>query len=167
MNTGQAGYTAVEMASQVHNRIAVHSPDVVAITIGLNDKRQATPDAAIQSAVGSILYGIRAECPNAQIMLLGMWLFGEQWLSGPLRWHSSSDRGIDTVNALIAPVCATYGAAHVDVRGPALIYEALNNLPEPGLVSGVLTNDGEGIHPDTAASKIQMGDAAMPYIQAA
>jgi lysophospholipase L1-like esterase len=165
-NTAQAGYTAVEMAHQVHNRVGIYNPDVVAITIGLNDIRVATAGSVIAAAVASILYGIRAECPNAQILLVGMWMFGEQWLSGPLRWAPASDHNIDTINALIATECTTYGAAHPDVRGPALVYESLHNTPEPGVVSGVLTNDGEGIHPDTAAGRTQMSDAVMTYVTA-
>lgn len=167
LNSGLSGEQVINYASQVHGRVAIYSPDVVCLHIGINDVRVACADAVFAAAYESILYGIRAECPDAQLMVIGIGLMGEQWASDPLRWAPSADHGIDGKNAPIAALCATYGAAYVDYRGTALLYEEANNTPEPGEDLGILTGEtGDNFHPNDDG-KVLMGDAAMLHVEAA
>lgn len=160
-SSGIAGDRAVWLASQVHERIAIFSPDVVVVLIGINDIRVGTSSAVIGAAYDSILYGVRAELPNAQILVVSMFLFGEQWLSGPLRWAPGSDNNISAGNTQIAASAATYGAAYADIRDSALLYEQANNTPEPGVDLGVLTWNVDNFHPGAPTGKVFMATQAM------
>jgi len=162
-SNGIGGEKTIDMASRVHEQIAIYNPEVIVVEIGYNDMPIGVPLTVFRAAYDSILVGCRAECPGAQIMCISTLLGGEQWRSGPLRWDISSEFGIgqpyiENYNAQIAASAAAFGAAYVDVRTPALTYESVNNTPEPGVASGVLTVDG--IHPSNAG-KLLMANAAI------
>lgn len=165
-SSGIAGDRAVWLASQVHDRIASFSPDVVVVMIGINDIRVGTSSAVIGAAMGSILYGIRAECPAAQILVVSMFLMGEQWLSGPLRWAPASDNNITAGNTQIQAAATTYGAAYADVRDSALLWEQANNTPEPGVDLNKLTWSVDNFHPSAPVGKVFMGTQAMLQVTA-
>lgn len=163
-SSGLGGDTVVNIASRVHERIAIYRPDVIVVEYGVNDTAAIPPTpttGTFQAAYDSILVGCRAECPNAQILCISIFVHFEQWLSGPLRWAPSSAGQIDVYNSQIAASAATYGAAYSDVRAAALLYEQANNTPEPGAAAGILTSDS--LHP-TSAGKILMGTTAMAQV---
>lgn len=110
------------------------------------------------------MFGIRAECPNAQILVVGIGLKGEQWNSGPLRWAPSADNNIDLYNNEWVASCATYGAAYADYRAAALIYEQAHNTPEPGADIGPLTGIlGDDFHP-SVTGQVLMATTAMAQV---
>lgn len=156
---GLGGDKVGGLAPRVHERVAIYRPDVIVVEIGFNDAPAATPSAQFRADYDSILIGCRAECPNAQLMSISILTFQEQWLSGPLRWSpSATQTNIDTLNVQIAASAAALGAAYVDVRAPALVYESTHNTPEPGVTSGILTLDS--IHPNPTG-QVLMGTTAM------
>ena len=161
--SGIAGDEAVWLASQVHERVAIFNPDVVVPLIGINDVRVNEATAVYAAAYESILYGLRAELPNAQILVVSMLVKGEQWASNPLRWAPSADNFIDEKNAAVQPLCTKYGAVYADVRDHALLYEQAHNTPEPGADLGILTWNVDDFHPGSTG-KIQMGTWVMERV---
>lgn len=165
--SARAGERTVNAAYLVHEKIAIYRPDVVVVLFGMNDARILTPASVVGPAYESILYGIRAECPNAQILMMGNFLHSELWLSGPTHWNPTQENiALDAYDAALEPLCAEYGAAFAPFRPTALAWEEANNTPSPGVDLGLLTWPVDNFHP-SSDGKLLMADVAMAHVVAA
>lgn len=146
VNSGVGGNKTADIAADVPGRITDHDPDVVVLFVGINDITFGVPLEDTLDNYESILTQIRAWSPTVPIVCVSELWYGEQWLSGPLRWSNTPDydAAIDAVCSGYAALASTYSATSIDVRSPFLVYESVNNVPEPG-ARGFTSDDG--LHP--------------------
>jgi lysophospholipase L1-like esterase len=159
VNTGVAGNQTADIAAAVSARITNYNPDVITILIGINDIFNSINPATTQANYTSILTQIRSWSSSVRIVLVSVLVYGEHWASGPLRWGPNTpdlDAGINSLNATIQGLAATYNCTYIDMRTPLLTWESLNNTPEPGVHDGPFA--GGGPHPTIPAGEILMGN---------
>lgn len=113
---------------------------IVIIEAGVNNVVNNTiADAAADSL--ALIADVHAALPAARVAFVNVFVYNEQY-------PAPTDAAVATVNAAIAATVATNNsfAYLFDVRTAQQAYEATNNVPAPGVSSGLLTIDGT--HPN-------------------
>jgi lysophospholipase L1-like esterase len=160
INSGVAHNRIADLDADAAARVTRYDPKLVVVEVGINDIMGGTGTSAFRASYDSFLGKVATESPIAAIVCLSVVLWGEQWTPGPpLAWNNgvaSYDTIIPGYNDEIEGSCVAHGGTYVDVYGPMLTAESIQNTPAPGLPQGVLTLDH--IHP-TAAGQLIMSDA--------
>jgi lysophospholipase L1-like esterase len=162
INSGHFGDKVADLASQVAPRITNYNPQVIVILIGVNDIGVTSP-SSFSASYASLLAQIQAWNPAVPVICLSIFTFGEQWTSPPLAWSAASAIQCVQFNVLIQAACSAAGVPYIDINTPLLTWESLNNLPMPGVVSGLMTQSAlpAGIHP-TAIGQEFISDLVYP-----
>lgn len=143
------GNTAVDKALS-------YSPDAIFIEGGVNDVVAATAPAVSNANYDAGLARIRTRMPTVPILCVSVLAINELWNGA---WGlNGNDATIATLNGLLAATAASRGAAFMDVRTPAGVFEGQNNLPangntfSPGPLGQILLTV-DGIHPTPTAGR--------------
>lgn len=142
INAGVGGNTYQDLLNRVQTDVIAHSPDVVIVECGLNDLEQQVPIDVFVNNIGKLIDQLRAGLPNVKLMFLSMMCFGEVF---PDPNNTVVQQYVDAQRF----VCVGRNVPFVDERTPQQAYEAIHNIPPPGVNSGLLTSDGG--HPNSTA----------------
>jgi lysophospholipase L1-like esterase len=160
INSGVAHNQIADLDADATMRVTRYDPKLVVVQVGINDIGAGIGTRAFRTSYDSFLGKVAAGSPRAAIVCLSVVAWGEQWTSGPpIAWNNgvaSYDTIIPVYNNEIEGSCVAHGGTYVDVYGPMLTAESMQNTPAPGLVQGVLTQDH--VHP-TAAGQLVMSNA--------
>lgn len=157
VNKGVSGDKVADVLARVASDVVALSPDLVWIEVGVNDRIALTDLTTLAGTCSSLLSTIRAGLPSAQIAWNSIFCYSEQF----------PDPGAavtDAYNAVISAACTAGSATYIDVRTQQQLAEAAQNVPSPGVVSGILTAEAPpalGIHPTTAAGVPIIGGVAL------
>ena len=148
INSGVPQNQISDIAADIPGRITNYNPDVVVILIGVNDVRGVPtgppPLETFRTNYATVVDTVKATLPNCRIMLVSILYAGEKWASVPPPAHfagNTYDATIDAWNNVIRYLAESRGCVYVDGRGASAIVEPTGNTPEPGAVSGFLTDD--------------------------
>lgn len=176
INQGHGQKQIGDCLANISAWILAHSPQVLVLQFGRNDVNPPLPPftpttlVSFRSSYDAVLDQTLAAFPSCAIVCLSILCDVEQWTtvnSVPV-WNNAfdpppSDPGytpsITEFNAQIQQSCVAHGGTYVDLRAPALAYEAANNTPAPGVGQGIITIDGT--HPNAIGQSI-MSNAVFP-----
>lgn len=165
IDTGVGGWQTADLLANLNARVMAHNPDVVVITIGINDVRQVPGPvtlAQFRANCDAINSQIQAALPGVPVVWMAVFCFREQWSSTPPPAHFAGnpvDADIALFNAQMQASALSFGYVYCDDRSPAALLESTLNTPAPGAIDGILTLDG--IH-QNAAGQRSMSDTAYP-----
>ena len=138
-DAGVAGNTIAMLQARVASDVLarVPLPTDVFINCGINDLIAVTTPAAMEAAAIALLNTLSAGgIPAARVTWFGIWCYGEEYPDAT--WGVS----VDLRNTALQAACVNRGANFLDVRPTQQAYEAIHNIPPPGVVSGITTVDG-------------------------
>ena len=177
VNSGVGQNRVANIEADITGRILQYGPTHVIVEVGRNDVNPPvapfTPTTlvAFRASLDNILDTVLAADPTISITCLSIFTSGELWITsgGQPAWNnyfdptpgSSYTPSIAEFDAQIQASCVAHGGTYIDLRGPALAYEAIHNVPEPGTATGTLTVDGT--HPN-AAGETMMSDLYMATV---
>jgi len=165
-NAGVNGNQTSDMLARVQGVIALN-PNVLIVEGGVNDINGGAGAATAIANMTSIVQAVQAALPNCKIVVTGIVVFGEAWVTGPPAAWGPGNGPADTVDAGYQSLCATLGCTYVPFRPAVLQWEAANNPTQAN--TGVFTDDG--IHPKnpgwlgapTPAPTVVLGTIARPF----
>lgn len=143
INKGVVGNTVGQMLARVNADVIANSPTVVIVEGGINDAVNGTDLTTFTSNVVALISAIQVGLPGVRMMWIGCFCYGEQF-------PDPQNALINSYNAPIVTACANASVTYMDIRTPQQAYEQANNVPPPGVISGVLCLDGvgNGVHPN-------------------
>lgn len=161
INSGVSGDESGNISAAVATRITNYNPTVVVLAVGVNDTRSGVQTSTYRANIDTILDQTLAALPTCKIIVMSVWLIGEQWiLSGgipvfndkltPPPSNPTFTPWIEDMNAQLIASAAAHGAIYCDTRTPTLAYEVAHNTPMIGTFNGVLTQttpEPSGVHP--------------------
>ncbi len=162
INSGVPGDKVADVLARVNADVNAHHPNVVVIEVGVNDVGGGTDPATFRTTYASLIVDIRAANPTVRIALVSVFALGEQY-PDPL------NTTIVNFNWIIQSLAIDYGCVWIDARTPQQAYEAANNTPSPGVVSGVLTIETPptlGEHPNATGKSVIYTPTALAKIVA-
>ena len=158
INSGVGGNTAADIEADVPGRITNHNPTVLVLEIGVNDIGLAVGLSSYRASVDSIFTQTLAALPACKLIAISPFLYHETWGAGPV-WAGPFDPPanpcVDDFVAQLQASVESFGGTYVATRATSLAYEAANNTPAPGAVSGFLTIDG--LHPNATGMALWSG----------
>jgi lysophospholipase L1-like esterase len=144
-NTGAVGQNTSGWLAGLNSLVLTTNPTDVFLILGTNDASSgAIPAATTQSNCVSAFTQIISSFPSVRIHVFGTHLYtSEQWPDGSASGPSNSALAA-LCNAAIYAAVAMFPAncRWYNMRQFEYTWEAANNTPQPGVATGLLTQDG-------------------------